>query len=247
MTLPIPALDPVALAIGATALLGALTTYPYLASTISYRQRDNGLAFIVLLMGVGIWNAMLVAQLLTADPLVAGFFLSLGMVGAVIAGVGWFLFAATASSTPAVPHAGSVYGLVGVFVGLDISLAVTNPVHELYWMPAEAGTAASFAAFAPGIGYWLNALVLVALFGAGAVLFRLAHAAGNNRTYSGWYTVVAATTMVAILASAVFLPGGWTVAPIAAVGLTTIGWVQARRGRVFESLRAYRRWLTPTG
>ena len=92
-------ISPVTAVFAALGSLAVATTVPYLVAAIEYRRRDNGLAYLLLVAGVGVWNAMTVVQLLTPDPLVKVFFLGLSVVGAVQAGLGWFLFATTASST----------------------------------------------------------------------------------------------------------------------------------------------------
>ena len=51
-----------------------LTTYPYLATGIAYRDRDNGLSYILFLMGVAVWNGLFAAQALDPRPIVKGFF-----------------------------------------------------------------------------------------------------------------------------------------------------------------------------
>lgn len=215
-----------------------LSTYPFVATAIAYRRRDNGLAYILLVMGVGVWNGMFLAQLLSDQPLVETFFLALAVVGGLLGGLGWFMFAGTASSTPFVPNERWVYGAAAVLVGLDVALAVTSPAHDLYWVPvAEAGS--SFAVVAPRIGYWLHTQLLFLLFAAGTLLFARAWSAGVNVGYSRAYTVAGSATALAILGSNVFTPGGLTVGPLTALSLTTVGWVQARRGRIIGRLRDY--------
>lgn len=238
----------VAVVLGAGAVLAALTLYPYLATTLSYRGRDNGLAFIVMLMGVSVWNGFLAAQLLTGDPRVASYFLSLSMVGALLAAVGWFLFASTASSTPDLATPRLLYGLVATVAGVDIVLLVTNPVHQWYWVaPGGSLAGASFAVVTPTPGYWLHTLVVVTLFGSGLLLFYAAWEAGTGSTYTVGYTVGALVTAGAVAGSNIVAPGGWTVAPIVAVGLTSTGWVQAQRGDLVGRLRAYRRRVVRGG
>lgn len=219
--------------------LASLTAFPYVATAIAYRRRDNGLAYILLALGVGVWNGMVAAQALSADPLVGTFFLALSIVGALLAGLGWFLFAGTASSTPLVPNQRLLYGGAAVLVGIDIAVAVTAPVHDFYWVPVAATAEATpFVAVAPRLGYWLHTQLLLVLFLAGTVLFAGAWRGGTGLPYSRAYTVGGAATVVAILGSGVLAPGGLTVAPLAAAGLATIGWLQASRGRVGLWLRA---------
>lgn len=240
------ALESAAGLLGAGAVLGVLTLYPYLATSLSYRRRDNGLAFIVLLMGVSVWNGFLAAQLLTAEPRIAGYFLSLSMVGALLAGLGWFLFASTASSTPELASARPMYALVATLVGIDIVLLVTNPVHEWYWsLPGGAIEQTAYAVVDPMPGYWLHTLLVLTLFVGGLWQFWLAWGSGTDSRYTAGYTVGSLVTVVALFASNLLVPGGWTVAPLAAVGLTSTGWVQAQRGEVIAVLRAYRGRVVP--
>lgn len=216
------------LALGATCVV--VSTYPYLATAIAYRKRDNGLAYILVLMGVGVWNGMFAAQLLDARPLVEGFFFALSTVGAVLAGLGWFLFACTASTTRPLPRQRSIYGPLAVLVGLDITLAVTSFTHSLYWtFPAESTAPATFAVILPGLGYWLHTALLVALFGAGGVLFATAWIDGLDVRYTRAYAIAGLGTAVTILASGVLFPGGASVAPLVAGTITTVGWIQAQQ------------------
>lgn len=232
-------LSPVTLVLAAGMLLALLSTVPFTVTAIEYRRRDNGLAFLLLVAGVAIWNAMALAQLLTAEPLVSVFFLALSVVGAVLTGLGWFLFAATASGTSSRPQRSDVYAVVGLLGGLDIALAVTAPVHTGYWQPvATPPGSVGFAVVAPAIGYWLHTGLLVGLFGTGAVLFAAAWQQGTNVTYSRAYAVVATATVVAVVWSNLLTPGGQTLAPVAAGGLATVGWIQATRGRVLVGFRS---------
>jgi hypothetical protein len=189
--------------------------------------------------GVGVWNAMVVVQLLAPEPEVKVFFLALSVVGAVLAGLGWFLFASTASSTSPRANRRSVYVTVSVLGGLDIGFAVTAPVHDLYWVAATGGTF-DFAAVTPGVGYWLHTALLAGLFGAGAWLFGQAWRRGANVEYSRAYAIVGAFAVLAVVGSNVVWPGGRGIAPHAAAALTTIGWFQASRGRPLRRLRALR-------
>ena len=229
--------SPAAWALTAASALASLSAFPYVATAITYRRRDNGLAYILLALGVGVWNGMAAAQGLSADPLVGTFFLALSIVGALLAGLGWFLFAGTASSTPLVPNQRLLYGGAAVLVGLDIVLAVTAPVHDFYWVQATV-VSTPFVSVTPRLGYWLHTQLLVLLFLAGTVLFASAWREGIGLPYTRAYTVGGAITVVTILASGVLAPGGLTVAPLAAAGLATIGWLQASRGRVLARLRA---------
>lgn len=222
----------------ALSALASLAVYPFVATAIAYRRRDNGLAYILLVLGVGVWNGMFAVRLFAAEPLVRTFFLALALVGALLAGLGWFLFAATASSTPVVPNERAVFGAAAVLVGIDITLAVTAPVHDFFWVAVSTpGASPTVASVAPRLGYWLHTVLLVLLFGAGTALFSTAWRAGEQVRYSRAYTVAGAVTVGAIVGSNVLAPGGLTVAPLAAASLSTIGWVQALRGRVLGGLR----------
>lgn len=224
--------------LAALALLVIVSTIPYLLTAIRFRRRDNGLAFILLILGLATWNGMFVGQLLTTDPLVSMFYLGQSVVGAVLTGLGWFLFATTASGTSNVLSRTDVYVAVALLGGLDIAVAVMAPLHTLYWQldPTSAGSVA-FAAVLPSVGYWLHTLLLVVLFGAGTVLFADAWLTGTYVRYSRAYTVLGAVTVVAILGSNVLAPGGLGVGSLAAAGLTTTGWLQASRGQVLTRLR----------
>lgn len=236
---PMATLSPLTLVLAVGALLALASTLPFTATAIEYRGRDNGLAFLLLVAGVGVWNAMVLAQLLTADPLVSVFFLALSVVGAVLTGLGWFLFATTASGTGSGLHRSDVYAVVGVLGGLDIALATTAPVHAVYWTPvaSPAGTL-GFAVIAPAVGYWLHTALLAGLFGTGALLFGAAWRDGTNVTYSRAYALAGGATTLAVVGSNVLTPGGQSVAPLAAAALAAVGWVQASRGRVLGRLRS---------
>lgn len=218
--------------------VGAAATYPFAATAIAYRHRDNGLAYLLMVLGVGVWNGMFAAQVLDSDPVVKVFFLSLAVVGALLSGLGWFLFASTASSTPPVPNRRPLYGAVSVLVGATIALAVTAPAHALYWS-APAAAASGFAVIVPHAGYWLYTGLLGALFLGGALLFGAAWRAGTSVRYTRAYTIAGTATAAAVVASGVAAPGGPSVAPLVAVVPATVGWVQAGRGRVVETLRAW--------
>lgn len=225
------------LAIGAA--VGVLATYPYAGTGIAYRRSDNGLAYILLVMGVGIWNAMFVAQLLSDQPLVTEFFHSLSFVGALLTALGWLLFAGTASSTPPLPRQRLIYGAAAVLVGLNIALVLTNPIHGLYWtLPADS-TTATFAVIVPTLGYWLHTQLLVVILGVGTLLFASAWNSGRSVRYSRAYTVAGAATVGAVIGSNVFLVGGTSIAPIVAMSLTTVGWIQADHGKLLAVCRSY--------
>lgn len=229
--------EAVTLGLAAGALLALASTVPFGVTAIEYRRRDNGLAYLLLVAGIAVWNAMVAAQLLTREPLVQVFFLALSVVGAVLTGLGWFLFAATASGTASTLDRADVYALVGILGGLDVTLAITAPVHPFYWGPGTT-TAFGFAAIAPAIGYWLHTLFIAGLFGAGTALFADAWRAGTNVAYSRTYTVLGALTVAAVVGSNVLAPGGLGVAPLAAAVLASVGWVQASRGRLLAGFRA---------
>jgi len=220
-----------------------LTTYPYLATGIAYRNRDNGLSYILFLMGVGVWNGLFAAQALDPRPIVKGFFFSIATLGAVLSGLGWLLFASTASSTPLLNRRRLVYHATALLAGIDITLAITTPTHSLYWTATSASSVSlAFANLSPDIGYWLHTVFLTALFGAGATLFAVAWRNGTDVAYTRLYTIAGFATAAAILGSSLVLPGTTSLAPLAAGSLTTIGWVQAQQKRYFQLPRPYR-WL----
>lgn len=224
------------LVLAGAAALASLATAPFVATAIAYRRRDNGLAYIVAVIGVGVWNGMFAVRALTGQPLVRTFFLSLALVGGLLAGLGWLMFAATASSTPDPPSQRLLFGGAALLVGVDIALVVTTPVHDVYWVPLEA-SAAGLAAVSPRIGYWLHTLLLGLLFAGGTALFAAAWDRGSGLPFSRAYAVAGTTTSVAVVGSNLLAPGGLPVAPLAAASLTSIGWLQARRGRVLPWFR----------
>lgn len=220
-------------AVAAAALAGLGTTYPYVATALGYRTSDNGLAYILTLMGLGIWNGMLALQVVDPRLMVDQFFRALAILGALLAGLGWYLFAGTASSTRDLPARGLLFAVTSVAVGIDIVVALTTPIHEFYWrIPATAPTDQVFAAFDPQLGYVIHTVFLALLFALGTTLFSDVWVEGRDDEYVRAYTVVGTLTVVAILGSNLLVAGGFTVASIVAVGLTTIAWVQARRGDV---------------
>lgn len=215
-----------------------LSTIPYLLVAIEYRGRDNGLAFILLVMGVGIWNGMLLVQLSSREPLVQSFFLALSVVGAVLAGLGFLMFATTANSTPTTFSRTAVYMSVGVLAGLDILFAVTAPVHSLYWeVIPESTESLGFVAIEPGIGYWLHTLLLIGLFATGVWLFWQASRKQTDR-YPAGYVIAGTATILAIGISNVVVPGGFILSSVIAASITTVGWVQAGRGQPLSMLRS---------
>jgi hypothetical protein len=230
------AIAPLTAALAALAVVAVVTTVPYALTAIDYRRRDNGLAYLLFVSGVGVWNAMFAVQLLAPEPAVKVFFLALSVVGAVLAGLGWFLFASTASSTSQRFNRQSIYVTASVLGGLDIALAVTAPVHDFYWV-AVSGGGYEFATITPGVGYWLHTALLAVLFGVGAWLFRQAWRQGINVEFSRMYAVVGAVVVLAIVGSNVLWPGGRGIAPLAAASLMTIGWFQATRGEALRRIR----------
>lgn len=232
--------EPVTAALAFGGVLAVVSTVPYTLTAIDYRQRDNGLAYLLLVIGVGVWNLMFVAQLLSPDPVVEVFFLGLSVVGAIQSGLGWFLFATTASSTSTVLDRRGVYAAAGILGGLDIVLAVTSPVHAFFWQTAAATDGMGFATIVPGIGYWLHTGLLLALFGAGTGLFADTWRRRTELRFARAYAFAGAATVLAVLGGSVLAPGGFGVAPIVAMSLTTIGWIQASRGRPFAWLRGAR-------
>lgn len=223
--------DALTLALVFGSMVALVSTVPYALTAIDYRQRDNGLAYLLLVIGVGIWNLMFVAQLLSARPLIKVFFLALSVVGAIQAGIGWFMFATTASSTPGILDRRGVYAAVGVLGGLDIVLAVTAPVHPLYWSLPGAGLDTSgFAVIEPAFGYWLHTVLLVLLSVAGAALFAATWRQDPRNRFAAAYAVAGTATAAAVLGSNLLLPGGAGVAQVVVLSLTTIGWLQASRG-----------------
>lgn len=224
------------------AIIGVGTTYLFVATAIDYRHRDNGLAYILFVLGVGVWNGMFAAQLLATDPTVDQFFLSLSLVGALLAGLGWFLFAATASSTPDLPAHRAVFGTAAVLVGLGIALATTTPIHDLYWqIDASGGSVVGGADFA--VGYWLHTALIAGLFGAGASLFAAAWYGDGGGLYPRWYAALGFLAVPAVVASNVLYGGSLSVAPLVAISLTTAGWLQAKR---WSGFRLVRDALAPT-
>ena len=226
-------------AVGAT--LATLATLPSMATAIAYRQRDNGLAYIVFVLGIGVWNTMSVVQLLSPRPVIKGFFFALAIVGSLIAGLGWFLFCGTASSTPVVPNQRLVYGGIAVLVGVDILVAVTTPVHEFFWvLRPELTDPVGFAVINPLVGYYLHILLLGGLFAGGTGLFASVWQREQASRYIKAYVVLGTLTVVSVAVGALVTPGGLSVSPLLAAGLMIVGWVQARRGRVFRFLRPVR-------
>lgn len=235
-------IEPLELILAIAGIGVILTTLPYTMAAIEYRDRDNGLAFLLLISGVGVWNLMFVAQLLTTRPIIQVFFLALSVVGAVQSGLGFFLFATTASSTPNYLSRRDLYAVLSILGGLTIVLAITAPLHRFYWSvgPIQASRL-HFAVVEPAVGYWLHTGLLVILFGGGMLLFREAHRKNPTNPYSLAYVVAGFATIIAIIGSNFFAPGGLGVGSISAVGLTSVGWLQASRGEPFAWLRGIQR------
>ncbi len=182
---------------------------------------------------------MFAAQLLSSNPRIKVYFLTLTVVGSLLAGLGWFLFATTANRTSQLLSRPSVYTVVAVLAGIDIMLAITAPAHSIYWVLPEGVTQISgFAQIVPHLGYWVHISFLLSLFVAGTLLFADAWNARRAVEYSRAYTFAGTATALAIIGSAVLAPGGLSVASLVALSLPTVGWVQASRGRVLESLWA---------
>lgn len=231
---------PMTLILAVLAIAVVISTVPYALVGIEYRTRDNGLAYLLLVVGLGIWNAMFFAQLLSADPQVKVFFLGLSVVGAVQSGLGWFLFATTASVTSSVLNRRDVYSIVAILGGLDIILAVTTPVHTFYWEQTTVRTGPfGFAAVEPHIGYWLHTALIALLFTAGTVLFWDRWREGTDVRFPRAYTFAGMATVVVLVESNVIVPGGLGFAPLVAASLTTIGWLQASRGEPFAWIRSF--------
>lgn len=212
-----------------------LSTYLYTATAIAYRRRDNGLAYLLFVMSVGIWSGMFAAQFLSADPLIDQFYYSLSIVGASLAALGWFLFAATASRTPPIPRQRVVFGGAAILVGLHIAAVVTAPIHEFYWtVPTEPGHQGPFTAIRPTVGYWVGMQLLGSLFAAGSLLFGISWERGFKGRYNQGYILVGGGTATVLFVSSVFAPGGFLLALFFAFNLATIGWLQAQRVRTAD-------------
>lgn len=224
------AIAPMTIVLAIAAVAAAVSTIPFGLVAISYRRRDNGLAYLLLVLGIGVWNGMFVAQLLSLNPEIQGFFLALSVVGAVLAGLGFLLFATTASSTSDSLSRPALYATIGVLGGLDIVFAVSAPLHTFYWqvLDLELNTI-SFAPVDPGFGYWLHTGFLIVLFSGGAALFLNSWRVGPRNRYLLGYFVGGVGTALAVVGSNTVAPGGVGIGSIVAVSLTTIGWLQASR------------------
>lgn len=226
-----PAIEPLTIGLAIAALAVVLSTLPYSLIGIEYRDRDNGLAYLLFVIGLGIWSAMTFAQLLSTNPQVKGFFLGLAVVGAVQCGLGWFLFASTASVSADIFRRRAVYAGVGILGGLDIIFAVSTPVHPFYWNSALIDVGPSgFAAVEPAIGYWLHTALLVFLFGAGTAIFWIAWRDDSDAGFPRAYAFAGVAVVVIVGGSNVLSPGGLGVSAVAVASLSTIGWFQASRG-----------------
>jgi hypothetical protein len=231
-------LGPVHVVLAAGAVGAVLSTVPFGITAMDYRHRDNGLSYILLVLGVGVWNGMFATQLLAGEPLVKTFFLTLAVVGSLLTGLGWFLFASTASRTSFVFDRRPVYATVAVLAGIDVAVVVTAPVHGVYWTLPDAAPTAGFAAVVPRPGYWLHVAFLAGLFAAGSLLFAGAWRAGEDTGYTRAYTVAGTVVAGAVVASGFLASRGLSVVPPIAVSLTTIGWMQASQGQVLGAIRA---------
>lgn len=222
------------------AVIGVGSMYLFVATAIDYRHRDNGLAYILFVLGVGVWNGTFGTHFLARDPVIDQFFLSLSTVGALLAGLGWFLFAATASSTPNLPARRPVFGALAVIVGFGIAVAMTTPIHGLY-LQVDAVGGSSGVGY--GVGYWLHTALIAGLFGAGALLFATDWHGSDPVHYPRWYASLGVLAALAVVGSTGLAPAGVSVAPLVATSLTTVGWLQAKR---WSGLEALRNGLTPT-
>lgn len=234
---PIPLVD-LLMVVGG--IIGVGSMYLFVATAIDYRHRDNGLAYILFVLGVGIWNGMFATQFLVTDPVVEQFFLSLSIVGALLAGLGWFLFAATASSTPDLPARRPIFGAAAVLVGVSIAIAMTTPVHGFSLQVDTAGHG-PIGTVDYGVGYWLHTALIAGLFLAGAVIFASAWHGTQAGRYLRWYASLGVLTALLAVGSGGFAPPGVSVAPLIATSLTTVGWLQAKRWSGFREIRSFLR------
>lgn len=224
---------------GILSLAVVLSTIPYALVGIEYRNRDNGLAYLLFVIGLGVWNGMIFAQLLSPDQVVKVFFLGLSIVGAVLAALGWFLFASTAGVTAGIFARRDVYTVVAILGGLDVILAVTTPMHSFYWYPlAVQETTLGFAAVELTVGYWLHTILLTVLFLGGTGLFWQSWRTGSISPYPPIYTVAGVATGTAVVGAVAFAPIGFGIAPLMAASLSTTGWFQASREQPFQWLHS---------
>jgi hypothetical protein len=181
---------------------------------------------------------MLVLQLLSSEPLTGIFFLSLSVVGGILAGLGWLLFASTASSTPDTIDRRYIYAAASILGGTDIVIAVTSPVHNLFWRLSSASSGPyGFVSVQPAIGYRLHTIFLFALFAVGTALFASTWLRQAASGYARAYTAAGSVAALSVLAGNILITIGLNFAPIAAIPLTTIGWFQATRGYPLRWLR----------
>lgn len=233
------AIHPIQLLFGILTLTVVITTIPYALVGIEYRNRDNGLAYLVFVIGLGLWNGMVFLQLLSSEQRVKIFFLGLSVVGAVLAGLGWFLFASTAGVTSGLLARRDVYATVAFLGGVDVILAVTTPIHMLFWAPsADPGPPFGLAAVDLTVGYWLHTVFLAGLILAGTGLFWQRWRRGSESPYPRIYSVAGVTTVAVLLAGNLLAPWGLAVAPVVAVTLSTAGWFQASREQPFQWIRS---------
>lgn len=217
----------VAAAFGAFAALVAVG--PGLRTAIAHRESDNGLSFGVLAIGVAIWSGTAAFRPFAPEPMTQAYFFLLSLVGASVAGLGWFLFASTAHSTPSTLSRPPVYAAVALVVGVDVGLVVTTPVHGLYWGGlAETTTVFGTTAVVATAGYWAHTLLVAGLFTAGVWLFARSRGPRRDRRCALAYAGNAAAVTLAVVASNVAAPGSGAAAPVLASGLLVVGVVQAR-------------------
>lgn len=202
---------------------------PGLRTAIAHRESDNGLSFGVLAIGVAIWGGAAAFRPFTQEPMTQAYFFLLSLVGASVAGLGWFLFASTAHSTPATLGRPAVYAGVALVVGANVGLVVTTPIHGLYWGGvAEITTAFGTNAVLPTTGYWAHTLLVAGLFAAGTWLFARSEAPPRDRRYALAYAGCAAASALGVVGSNVAVPGSEVVTPVVAAGLIAVGVAQAR-------------------
>lgn len=217
-----------------TAALGTIAVVvaagPGLWTAITHRDSDNGLSFGLLTVGVAVWNGTTILQVLAQEVAVQTYFLGLSLVGTAMTGLGWVLFASTAHSTPRHLERRSVYVLAALAVGLHSGIAVTAPIHELYWSGiADAIAAYGVTTVIATTGYWVQLAAMIGLFGVGSWLFALPPQRSTERRYSMAYTGCGIAVALTLLVSSAMAPGAGVLAPLVATGLVVIGVVQAAR------------------
>ncbi|VTT85989.1 hypothetical protein DM2_2027 [Halorubrum sp. DM2] len=214
-------------ALGAVASLVAVG--PGLRTAIAHRESDNGLSFGVLAIGVAIWGGTAAFRPFSPEPMTQAYFYLLSLVGASVAGLGWFLFASTAHSTPATLSHPAVYAGVALVVGANVGLVVTTPIHGVYWDGiAETATAFGTNAVVPTTAYWAHTLLVAGLFAAGVWLFARSRGSRRDRRFARAYAGCAAAVALGVVGSNVAVPGSGAATPVVASGLLVVGVVQAR-------------------